>query len=156
MRHWELETVWNHHLRACTGMTFFPGKRKRNAPLSIRFLYEEEEKSKMKGEDETFDSNYNSAHSYLVRIVTKVNEIDVTRHQHLEIKGEPNSVTIIWRDGEAIRERYFDENGDAYLDIDYNDHGNSKCHSVPHQHRWHHVKDGGLVRGPAEDIKKHD
>lgn len=110
----------------------------------------------MKGEDETFDSNYNSAHSDLVRIVTKVNEIDVTRHQHLEIRGEPNSVAIIWRDGKAIRERYFDENGDAYLDIDYRDHGNSTCHSVPHQHRWHHVKDGGLVRGPAEDIKKHD
>ena len=34
-----------------------------------------------------------------------------------------------------VTERHYDSNGNAYLDIDYSDHGNSKNHPiVPHEH----------------------
>ena len=48
---------------------------------------------------------------------------------------------------------YYDEDGNAYLDIDYTDHGNPKTHPiVPHQH---HIvmKDGKPDRGKDEEVK---
>ena len=36
-----------------------------------------------------------------------------------------------------IQERYYDENGEAKMDVDYTNHGNPKRHpKVPHRHRW--------------------
>lgn len=51
---------------------------------------------------------------------------------------EPNSSADI-RDGngDIVRRRWFDENGDAKRDLDYTDHGNPKKHpEVPHEHYW--------------------
>lgn len=36
--------------------------------------------------------------------------------------------------GNVIRIRYYDENGNAYKDIDYTDHGNPNRHKAPHEH----------------------
>lgn len=95
-----------------------------------------------------FDSNgYNDADSDLVRKVNIINEFDITGHKTTPTKGIPNSVTKIIDKGEFIRERYYDENGDVYLDIDYTNHGNSKTHpNVPHQHRWIKNEIGTPVR----------
>lgn len=57
-------------------------------------------------------------------------------HPHkLPIKGIPNS-QIEQRDddGKLIRIRHYDENGNAYKDVDYTDHGRPDIHKVPHTH----------------------
>ncbi len=57
-------------------------------------------------------------------------------HPHsLPIKDKPNS-KIEQRDdsGRVIRIRYYDENGNAYKDVDYTDHGRPDRHKVPHTH----------------------
>ena len=47
----------------------------------------------------------------------------------------PNSVHISYKDSKPHSERYFDSKGNAYLDIDYSNHGNPKIHPVvPHEH----------------------
>ncbi|GLC88511.1 hypothetical protein [Lysinibacillus piscis] len=39
--------------------------------------------------------------------------------------------------GKVVQRRYFDKNGNADVDIDYDDHGNPKQHpKVPHRHDW--------------------
>lgn len=78
--------------------------------------------------------DYNNAESIDVDIVNKVNKI--TEHG-VPIKGIPNSANQKYnKRGTLITERYYDSNGNAYLDIDYTNHGNSGNHSiVPHQHR---------------------
>lgn len=46
-----------------------------------------------------------------------------------------NSVVKNYKDGSVNSERYFDDEGKPYLDIDYSDHGNPKMHPyVPHEH----------------------
>lgn len=73
----------------------------------------------------------------------------------LGIKSEPNSVTKNYKHGRMIQERYYDENGDVYLDIDYTDHNNPKYHPiVPHQHNWYRNEEGKLKRRKYEKIKK--
>lgn len=38
--------------------------------------------------------------------------------------------------GNLNSERYYDDDGKAYLDIDYTNHGNPKTHpKVPHEHK---------------------
>ncbi len=110
----------------------------------------------MKGNISFFFGSYNSAGSKDVGVVDSVNTIDIGEtHEQVPTKGEPNSVTISIRDGKTTSERYYDGNGDAYLDIDYTNHGNPKQHpKVPHQHRWIKDKNGRLVRGDWEDINK--
>ena len=36
--------------------------------------------------------------------------------------------------GKIIRIRHYDENGNAYKDVDYTDHGRPDTHKVPHTH----------------------
>lgn len=52
--------------------------------------------------------------------------------------GEPNSsVDITDKNGNLKTRRWFDENGNAYRDVDFTDHGNPKEHpQVPHEHEW--------------------
>ena len=96
---------------------------------------------------ELFNSACNSAQSDRTGVVNEVNEIDVSNHGCVPTKGKPNSVTI-------VRKNY-DVNGDPYLDIDCDNHGNAKKHPVvPHQHHWRKDDDGNLIRGPWEDITK--
>lgn len=71
----------------------------------------------------------------------------------LPMNGTKNSVTKSYRDGKLEQERYYGENGKAYLDIDYSDHGNPKVHPVvPHQH---HITWNGRIprRGRGEGVK---
>lgn len=68
------------------------------------------------------------------------------------MKGVSNSVTQSYVDGKFTQERYYDDNGNAYLDIDYSDHGNPKTHpSVPHQHHITWI-DGKPRRGKDEEV----
>ena len=109
----------------------------------------------MKGKTHHFNSNYNLAGSDKVRIVLEINDIDVSKHEHVPIIGTPKSFTIVFQNGTMIRERYYDEKGEAYLDIDYTDHNSPKKHPVvPHQHVWRKNDKGELIRGPWEEITK--
>lgn len=119
-----------------------------------------QERGKKKNESSSVEPNegmdYNKAGSSGVRKVDKINKIDTTDNKNkLGIKGEPNSVTKNYKHGRMIQERYYDENGDVYLDIDYTDHNNPKYHPiVPHQHNWYRNEEGKLKRRKYEKIKK--
>ena len=54
------------------------------------------------------------------------------------IKGEPNSsVDILDKNGNVVRRRWFDSEGNAMRDLDYTNHGNPKTHPEwPHEHIW--------------------
>lgn len=104
------------------------------------------------GLEENDYKTYNDADSDAVKDVDVVNDLDITGHKKPPTKGVPNSVTRIIDHGRVIRERYYDENGDVYLDIDYTDHNNPKNHPVPHQHRWIKDEIGRIRRNPVEKI----
>ena len=68
--------------------------------------------------------------------------------------GIPNLVTIIKKNGIIESERYYDEQGNPYLDIDYTNHGNSKAHPiVPHEHGWEKDSDVAYRRDKGRRIK---
>ena len=128
-----------------------------------RFYWEErkkQERGEEKDESSSVEPNermdYNKAGSSDVRKVDKINKIDTTDNKDkLGIKSEPNSVTKNYKHGRMIQERYYDENGDVYLDIDYTDHGNPKFHPiVPHQHNWYRDENGKPRRKEYTKIKK--
>lgn len=128
-----------------------------------RFYREErrnQEQSDNKDKSPSVEPNegmdYNKAGSSDVKKVDKINKIDTTDNKNkLGIKSEPNSVTKNYKHGRMIQERYYDENGDVYLDIDYTDHNNPKYHPiVPHQHNWYRNEEGKLKRRKYEKIKK--
>ncbi len=77
--------------------------------------------------------DYNRAESIDVQIV---NELNIIKDHGVTIKDIPNSVNQKYNEkGDLISERYYDGNGNAYLDIDYSNHGNPNTHPiVPHQH----------------------
>lgn len=87
------------------------------------------------------NQGYNREDSKDVGIVNEINK--VSNHK-VDIKGTPNSVTQNYSEkGELISERYYNEKGEPYLDIDYTNHGNSKMHPiVPHQHKITIVEKG--------------
>lgn len=80
------------------------------------------------------EPEYNTAKSIDVKDVFEVNKVSCHK---VDISGVPNSVTQNYdSSGVLISERYYNEKGNAYLDIDYTDHGNPKMHPVvPHQHK---------------------
>lgn len=105
----------------------------------------------MKGND-SFFAGYNSAGSKDVKVVLSV----LTSKEHsVSETSIPNSVTIKEdKNGNKISERYYDNDGKAYLDIDYTNHGNPARHPVvPHQHKisW---EDGKMNRGKDKEILK--
>lgn len=66
----------------------------------------------------------------------------------------PNSVIKRIINGYVVTERYYNENGEVYLDIDYTCHGNPKTHPhVPHIHRWEKDERGKLHRLEGEQFK---
>lgn len=68
-------------------------------------------------------------------------------HDSIPSVGRPNSVVKKIVGGYVVSERYYNSNGEAYLDIDYTCHGNPKTHpEVPHIHRWYKDKNGHLCR----------
>ena len=100
----------------------------------------------------TNGKDYNIEKSIDVGIVNEIN----TRIDHgSSIKGIPNSVTIKKnKKGFVITERYYDKDGNAYLDIDYTNHGNSKGHPiVPHQHRMT-IIGNKIIREKGVQIRK--
>ena len=95
---------------------------------------------------------YNFYNSKLVRKVT--NTIISTQGVSIPIKHIPNSVSKKIINGYVVTERYYNEKGEAYLDIDYTCHGDSKNHPyVPHIHRWTKDENGELKRGPWEKFQ---
>lgn len=97
--------------------------------------------------------DYNGAGS---QSVGKVDSVNITADEHTISKtGEPNSVSQNFKGGKLESERYYDEEGNAYLDIDYSDHGNPKTHpKVPHEHDIWFDDDGGFHRGRDNGINK--
>ncbi len=93
---------------------------------------------------------YNFANARIKKVVT-VNEL----RGHISLKGlgVPNSVTKKIVAGCVVTERYYDEKGEAYLDIDYSNHGDARSHpKVPHLHSLRLDKDGKLlIRTKMED-----
>ncbi len=115
----------------------------------------------MKGDYEDFEENgetqtakndltpkngedYNTAESSSVGDVQYVQT--VANEHSMPLESTPCSVTRNYREGILTTERYFDESGKPYLDIDYTNHGNAKTHPhVPHEHRITFA-DGRLYR----------
>lgn len=97
--------------------------------------------------------DYNRAESSDVKIVDEINK---TTNHGVTIKNIPNSVNQHYnKRGTLISERYYDGNGNAYLDIDYSNHGNSKTHPiVPHQHRITIIGNKVIREEPGVRIRK--
>lgn len=96
--------------------------------------------------------HYNFRKSTLVKKVTGI----YFSKKGISIKatGQPNSVTKKIVNGLVVSERYYDDNGNAYLDIDYTNHNNPKAHPfVPHIHRWRKNENGVLQRMSGEEFK---
>ena len=100
-------------------------------------------------------TDYNLAESSSIQ---RVEHIEETNNAHsIPQHGIPNSVLRNFKNGNLVTERYFDSNGDAYLDIDYTNHGNAKMHpDVPHEHRCYFDSNGKMHREDSPDggIKK--
>ena len=80
----------------------------------------------------TNGTSYNSAGSTRVGKVETV--INSNAHSVPET-GAPNSVFRKSNKHGLVTERYYNKEGEPYLDIDYTNHGNAKMHPhVPHQH----------------------
>ncbi|MEI3612824.1 hypothetical protein [Pseudogracilibacillus sp. SO30301A] len=62
--------------------------------------------------------------------------IEVKNKTNLSVKGEPNSsADLLNHDGTVKQRRYYDENGRAKEDIDFN-HSDDGTHTFPHRHKW--------------------
>ena len=94
----------------------------------------------------SYSENFNNAGSNSVGQVDKINSIG--KNDDMPRKSDPNSVTKKVVGGIVKTERYFDKNGEPYLDIDYTDHGNPKRHPiVPHEHSID-ISNGEFYREP--------
>lgn len=90
---------------------------------------------------------FNNAASKSVKAVDSISQVYNVRS--MPERGDANSVVQNYRNGNLSTERYFNEDGLPYLDIDYSDHGNPKMHPiVPHEH------DIELVNGNIKREKK--
>ena len=96
---------------------------------------------------------FNASQSKSVKEVTSFS-ISTNAHQ-IPMKSTPNSVHISYKDGKIHSERYYDKTGNAYLDIDYSNHGNPKMHPVvPHEHEIT-IVNGNFVRAKKwKEIQK--
>lgn len=94
---------------------------------------------------------FNSARSKSVR---RVNVVNILEDEHkISTSGTPNSVSKLYKKGNLERERYYDEKGRVYLDIDYSEHNNANRHPiVPHEHRWYVSAEGELTREKGREI----
>ena len=81
------------------------------------------------------------------------NQIDITTSRiHSTVTdnpftGRPNSsVDILDRQGNLAARRWFGEDGRAFRDVDFDDHGNPRRHpEVPHEHYWKYGPDGKVI-----------
>lgn len=92
---------------------------------------------------------FNFYHSKLVKKVTTTVLSDKGVSIPKVFKANCVSKKII--NGYVVTERYYNNKGEAYLDIDYTCHGNPKKHPyVPHIHRWYKDENGNLKRDEWE------
>lgn len=95
-------------------------------------------------------------HNFLnSKLVGKVNEhFSFYKQEPIPTQNKPNSVVKKIVTGYVVTERYYNNEGDLYLDIDYTCHGNPIRHSiVPHIHKWTKDKDGSFHRGEMEEFQ---
>ena len=96
--------------------------------------------------------NYNRASSSKVGTVSGGKIVEMG--QKVPNTYKPNSVVQKRDGGRVITERYYNERGEPYLDIDYTDHGNPKTHPiVPHEHEIKY-KNGKLNREEPGKVVK--
>lgn len=95
-------------------------------------------------------NEYNKEKSNLVKKVDIIEKIAI--HMSLSFYRKPNSVVIRYRYGKIVSERYYNEFGEAYLDIDYTNHNKPKTHTNPHMHRFTKNLDGSLKREDGEEL----
>ncbi len=92
-------------------------------------------------------------HNYLKsKLVGRVEEHFICGEgKRLPKTNNPNSVAIKLVNMYVVSERYYNEKGEPYLDIDYTCHGNPINHPiVPHIHRWVKGADNKITRKKAE------
>lgn len=86
--------------------------------------------------------------------------IKVAKVPWLPEEGTPNSVIekINPNTNEIMQRRYYDEEGKAFIDIDYGDHGYPESHPwtiqdrVIHKHTWDWSKEGKKKRSSGKEI----
>lgn len=111
----------------------------------------------MKGEGRSFVPLYNPTGLPGVGIVTEVVTEELQGHGSSPSRGKPNSVFRLFKDGKLIQERYYDEKGLPYMDIDYEPHGRRGDHSkVPHVHYWYDDENGERKRDKGPDLNPKD
>lgn len=95
---------------------------------------------------------YNFKGSKLVKVVTDYYRF--SQGQSVPSRFKPNSVIKKIVGGYVVSERYYNNKGEAYLDIHYTCHGNPRTHPiVPHIHRWSKDKNGVLKPDKWEDFQ---
>ena len=100
---------------------------------------------------ENIVGRYNFCSSKLVGKVDCV--VREEKYNKIPLHYYPNVVVKKVVNDRVISERYYNENGDVYLDIDYTNHKNPKTHPVvPHMHRWEKGLDGRFYRGHWEKL----
>ena len=88
---------------------------------------------------------YNFMNSLLVGDVKKVYRCGA--ETNMPCKRKPSSVFKKIVNGYVVSERYYNDKGEVYMDIDYTCHGNPKQHPVvPHIHRWTKLPNGKFRR----------
>lgn len=94
-------------------------------------------------------------HNYLnSKLVGRVEEHFISwRGKSLPITQKPNSVVAKVVNWHVVTERYYNEKGEPYLDIDYTCHGNPHKHPiVPHIHKWIKIGEGNYKRKDWEEF----
>lgn len=107
---------------------------------------QEEEKKNQKPATTDDDKNNDSSDEERETVTNNQgNEIDITPSKSHSttrenpVRGqEPNSsIDILDENGNVKTRRWFDENGNAYRDVDMTNHGNPTTHPEwPHEHIW--------------------
>ena len=67
--------------------------------------------------------------------------------------SESNSVAQKKDGDKLLTERYYNEKGEPYLDIDYTDHGNPIAHPIVPHKRNITLENGHIKRGKQEKIE---
>lgn len=94
----------------------------------------------------------NFRNSKLVKTVTNYSRSG--ENVNIPSKHRKNSVIKKIIGNYVVSERYYNDKGEAYLDIDYTCHGRPNVHpEVPHIHRWIKDENGNLHRSKWEKFK---
>jgi len=75
---------------------------------------------------------------------------------HIDLHGEPNSITQKVNEKGGIDRNYYDENGDQFKQISNNDHGHKAESKLgkhgEHAHDYSYDENGNLKHGKARDL----